>query len=57
MSPGLLVEVRLVRAEPTPAQLRAWAALWQRLLAPAPDLKPLPADEAPRPHGGGGDDV
>jgi hypothetical protein len=51
------IQVSIITGEPSPSQARAWAALWQRLLAPAPDLTPLPADEAPRPHGGGGDDV
>jgi hypothetical protein len=51
------VQVSIITGEPTPVQARAWAALWQRLLAPVPDLTPLPADEAPRSHGGGSDDV
>jgi hypothetical protein len=53
MSPGLLVEVRLVRAEPTPAQLRAWAALWRLLLGPNADA---PAPEAP-PEARGGENA
>jgi hypothetical protein len=51
------IQVCIICEQPTPAQARAWAALWQRLLAPAPDPTPLPADEAPRPCCEGGDDV
>jgi hypothetical protein len=51
------IQVSIMTGEPSPSQARAWAALWQRLLAPAPDPTPLPADEAPQPHGGGSDDA
>jgi hypothetical protein len=32
MSPGVLVEVRLIAAEPSPAQQQAWRRLWILLL-------------------------
>jgi hypothetical protein len=50
----MTVEVRLVKAEPTPAQLRAWAALWRLLLGPDADA---PVLEPPHPDGGGGGDA
>jgi hypothetical protein len=49
----MTVEVRLIRTEPTSAQLHAWAALWRRLLRPDADA---PAPETPRQEAGGADD-
>jgi hypothetical protein len=38
------VQVSIITGEPSPAQARAWAALWRRLLAPDTDTR---APEAP----------
>jgi hypothetical protein len=41
------VQVSIIMGEPTPAQARAWAALWRLLLAPDTDTRAPeePADD------------